>query len=235
MDELELALDDCLQRLASAKSSLAQCLARYPQYEAELRPLLEAAMRLHQGRTVRPSGAMRDRTRAKLLSHIEAHPKQPRKTRVIPRLVVGMMVVALAFIFAGAGLAQSALPGEALYPLKLSSEYAWRATSPDPVAVDLMLADRRSSELLTLASRQVAANANVGIVQPNAETEGIAAYTDVLDRLETETGGSTAEQILLRLQAHQDKLARAGIHVPKLDDIVSHGRAQTGEGQGNKP
>ena len=38
MDELELVLDDCLQRLASGKSSLAQCLARYPQYAAELRP-----------------------------------------------------------------------------------------------------------------------------------------------------------------------------------------------------
>ena len=150
-----------------------------------------------------------------------------------------MMVAALAFAFAGTGFAQSALPGETLYGLKLSSETAWRAASPDPVGADLVLADRRAGELLTLAGRQTAANASEGVSQPDAETEGIAAYTDVLDRLETETTGPNADQVLYRLQAHQDELSKAGIHVPKLDDMVAHGQGHDGQGQGqghgNKP
>src|SRR5512146_1233597 len=144
MDELELALDDCLQRLASGKLSLGQCLARYPQYASELRPILETALRVQQGKNVRPSGAMRARTRARLAQHIERHPRQPRKIRVVPRLAFALVSVALALILVGTAFAQAALPGQVLYRLKLSTERAWRAASPNPVSTDLLLADRRT-------------------------------------------------------------------------------------------
>ena len=46
MDEIEIALEDCLQQITTGRSSVGQCLSRYPRYAAELRPMLEAAVRL---------------------------------------------------------------------------------------------------------------------------------------------------------------------------------------------
>src|SRR5512135_1073625 len=122
MDELELALDECLRQLASGKVSLGQCLARYPQYATELRPILETAMRVQQGKVMRPSGAVRARARRKIANYIETHPRQPRKVRVVPRLAFVMVTLALALMLVGTGFAQAALPGQPLYRLKLSTE-----------------------------------------------------------------------------------------------------------------
>src|SRR5512135_1530590 len=131
MEELELALDNCLQQLAAGKASLAQCLSRYPQFAAELRPLLETALRFRQGKALHPSGAVRDRTRARLVSHMRTHP-QPRPIRALPRLAFGMAGIVLALGLVSTAAAQSALPGQPLYAWKLTTERAWRATSPDP-------------------------------------------------------------------------------------------------------
>jgi hypothetical protein len=78
MYEFELVLDDCLQELSAGKSSLGQCLTRYPKYAAELRPLLETALRLQQGKGGKPSGAVRDRTRGTLAGYIRSHPRDTR-------------------------------------------------------------------------------------------------------------------------------------------------------------
>ncbi len=234
MDELERALDDCLQQLTSGKSSLGQCLARYPKYAAELRPILETALRLQQGKELRPSGAIRNRARAKLASHMEAHPRQPRKVRVVPRLAFGIVIVALLAMAAGTGFAQAALPGDALYNLKLSSERAWRAAAPDPVSADLVLADRRATELVTLASRPAITTVDIANAA-NAESEGIAAYNDVLWRLATESTGPQASHILHELKSHQNRLSEVGIHVPELDSIVSHANPGDNQGQNQSP
>ena len=235
MDELERALDDCLQRLTSGKSSLAQCLARYPQYGAELRPMLEAALQVQRGKRLRPSGALRDRTRAKVMAHIEAHPRQPRTMPVVPRLAFILVSLACALLLVGTGVAQAAMPGEPLYALKLSSEQAWRAANPHPVDVDLFIANRRANELLTLANKPVTTPNGSGVSKSSAEAEVLAAYTDVLNRLAAETNAIDANSILQELESHQSELSNAGIHVPKLDDIVSHGKSDKdhGQGQGN--
>ncbi|MGE5072101.1 MAG: hypothetical protein ACM3MF_01620, partial [Anaerolineae bacterium] len=212
MNEFENALDDCLRQLGSGRSSLGQCLARYPQYAAELRPLLETALRLQRGRGVRPSGAARDRTRSKVAEYIQSHPQRPRNMTPVPRLAFAMLVVVLAFAFASTAFAQTALPGQILYALKLSSERAWRAASPNPVDVDISLADRRADEILVLATNRAhAARDDSKTVE--AESEGIAGYNDVLLRLADEVKGPDADHILIVLQAHQAKFSHAGIHV----------------------
>ncbi len=225
MDDVELALDDCLQRLAAGTSSLGQCLARYPQYAAELRPLLVTALQLQQGRQLRPSGAMRDRARVKLARHMDSHPRR-RKSRPIPRLAFAMAALALAVLTAGTAFAQTALPGQTLYDLKLSTERIWRAASSDPMAVDLSLADRRADELVIIAGDQ---SRNAG--DKDAESVGIAAYTDVLDRLAAEADGPDSEHVLSVLELHQQKLSQAGVHVPELDKIVEHGKSEKGPGK----
>ncbi len=221
MDDLELALDDCLQQLAAGTSSLGQCLARYPKYAKELRPLLETALRLQQGKELRPSGALRDRARAELLSHMKSHPRR-RKPRGIPKLAAGILSLALALGVVGTAVAQTALPGQTLYGLKLSTERAWRAASGNPVSADLTLADRRTRELITLAS-------DGDSERSSAESQGIAAYTDVLNRLATEADGPSGEEIMTALQVHQTALLSAGIHVPELERILLHAESKKGQ------
>jgi len=41
---LDEALDRCLTRLGEGSADVDQCLAEYPEWASELRPLLEAAM-----------------------------------------------------------------------------------------------------------------------------------------------------------------------------------------------
>jgi hypothetical protein len=233
MDELELALDDCLQRLASGKANLAQCLARYPQYADRLRPMLEAALQVRRGRDVRPSGAVRARARARVMEHIEAHPRRRRSSLVLPPLALIVMVLACMLLLFGTGAAQAAMPGQPLYGLKLSSEQAWCATYPDRVSADLFLADRRASELVELASVPSAGQNSAGISEEGAESEVVAAYTDVLDRLDTETTDVNAGRVMTELEAHQQRLLKAGLHVPKLDNILEHAEHRTNHGQGN--
>ena len=218
MNELEFALEDCLQQLAANKSSLDQCLKSYPGLASELRPLLETALRLQQGRDVLPSAAFRERTRAELAEHIASHPRRPSKRRrPIPGFALPVLILALAFVVSTA-FAQSALPGQSLYSWKLSAERAWRVTSVDPLSFDLSLADRRTDELITVCNHN------------GPETDGIAAYTEVLDRLSRETPGADSDKVLSQLQAHQKKLLQAGIHVPELDDIVLRSKSLHGKG-----
>jgi hypothetical protein len=217
MNELEFALDDCLQQLAAGTASIDQCLALYPQLAAELRPLLETALRLQQGKHVRPSGALRDRTRARLADHIQEHPRRhPKRRRPIPGLVTGLVALALTLLVVSTAFAQAALPGEGLYTWKLSTEQVWRATSNDPLAVDLSLAGRRTDELVSIGK------------DPVRESDGIAAYTDVLNRLAVESAGPHSDEVLGELQAHQQTLAKAGLHVPALDRIIEHSKSAHG-------
>ena len=222
MDEIEIALEDCLQQITTGRSSVGQCLSRYPRYAAELRPMLEAAVRVRQGRDVRPSGAMRERTRARLAEHMAAHPHQPRKRRrPVPGFALTLLALALAFFAVGTAFAQGALPGQALYNWKLSAERAWRAASFNPLSVDLSLADRRTDELITVCK------------DPSGESDGIAAYNEVLNRLAAESDGPDNGQVMGKLEEHQQKLAQAGIHVPVLDEIVSHSKSMHGKGKGS--
>lgn len=240
MEEFELALDDCLRRLGSGKSSLAQCLARYPGHAAQLRPLLETAVQLQRGKQARPSGAARDRTRAKLTQYIQSHPRQPRNVRLVPRLTFAFLSIALAALMVGTAFAQSALPGQSLYGLKLSSERVWRAAAPNPVTVDIALANRRADEIVQLFEKNPATNANDEI-RMDAEAKGLAAYSDVLERLSLEVNGPDDDVIITVLEAHQQRFEHAGLRVPRLDDIVAnsrHGQGQNngnGNGNGNKP
>lgn len=97
-DELALyeALDDCLGMLRQGQS-INDCLRRYPQYAAQLRPLLETAdvTRRSHDALLGEATAARERGRSRLLDALrEAPPSAPRRTPP--------WVLRLAASFAGA-------------------------------------------------------------------------------------------------------------------------------------
>lgn len=75
------ALDRSLDRL-SRGMSISQCLAYYPQYEKDLRPLLEAAMDLRRAPVPRPRQGATDEGYARMMRAVAAkYPQRPVGSR----------------------------------------------------------------------------------------------------------------------------------------------------------
>jgi hypothetical protein len=207
--EFDSVLENCLDRLVQGET-LQACLSRYPEHAAELEPLLSVATRVKRGAQLRPSPAFKTRARAQLHAHMNAHPRKPR--RLLPhfppifRLALSTAVLLLAFATTGMALAQFSLPGDVLYPLKLSSESAWRTISPDPVGVDLDLGNRRIDEALAVSSNAT------------AQEVALREYQKVITDLTQYQDSSVQERITEGLKAQQERLKGAGLKLPKQDD-----------------
>lgn len=185
MTEFEQIMEQCLLEMEQGAASVDECLARHPDHAAQLKPILLTASHLVQGRGIQPSAALKARARARLTLHMQAHPR--RRLRfgfAFRRLATGFMVVLLTLLASGTAYAQSALPGDPLYDWKLASERAWRAVSPDPVAADIKIANRRITELNEVAD------------DPILHARALEGYFEVLTRLETELDEETLERIL---------------------------------------
>ena len=56
-------LDECLERLLTGQETVEQCLQRYPEYAAELEPLLRTAALMKKAVEVKPSADFRAKAR----------------------------------------------------------------------------------------------------------------------------------------------------------------------------
>ncbi|MFH1184047.1 MAG: hypothetical protein V1755_03285 [Chloroflexota bacterium] len=209
MSEIDAILDDCLRRVTTDGQSVEECLRRYPAHAAELRPLVEAARRLHGLTAVTPSYACRVIGRAKLMAHAEAgRTRTPRGVQAAWRLAAAVMVLVVVMLLSTTALAQAALPGEPLYGWKLTSENLWRAVSPDTLSVDLTLAERRATELTSVDR------------DPRGEGRARDEFHEVLTRLEAAKDSENGPRIDKALIAHQKRLSEAGMRDRRLDDLV---------------
>ena len=127
MNNLYDILEICIQELENG-ADMDALLARYPSFAGELRPILKASVEA-RSMAHEPSPEAVRRGRAKLLqraSEMREAKFAPRK-RVIPffqRLAISFTMTAL-FLASGTGLvgaSSTALPGENLYPVKLTWE-----------------------------------------------------------------------------------------------------------------
>lgn len=185
MTDFERILDNCLREMEQGASSVDDCLTRYPDHAEQLKPILLTASHLAQGRSLQPSAAFKARTRAKLSHHMQAHPRRRAQFGFgFRRLATGLVVIVLTLLATGTAYAQDALPGDPLYEWKLVSERAWRAVSPDPVAVDIAIANRRIGELNSVSE------------DPVRREQALEGYLEVVTRLETELDEETLKRIL---------------------------------------
>lgn len=214
-NDFDQALDDCAGRIASGESNLDECLRWYPEYAAQLKPLLQTAIQVERGRGLKPSADFKARGRSQLMAHIRAHPRQRSWGTAFStpslawRLGTALAVLILVFFITGTVFAQNALPGQALYGWKLSSEQVWRGVSPDPVGVDLALADRRANEIAAESSDAV------------RQAEAVNGYQEVLSRLTSETTRENSGRIVNALKVHQKEFSAAGVAVPELESLLS--------------
>jgi hypothetical protein len=165
--DLDAALDQCLTWLRTGMD-IESCLGRYPEYAAELRPLLELAVDLARVRVPASAVGVRAAGQRRMVAILAQ--KQQRLARVHPAarfarqmlwsLVPGrpgslrsawqLAAVMLTILFLASGwmtVAASAdsLPGDVLYPVKLASQRAQLALTLDP-AKHRMMADHLETQ-----------------------------------------------------------------------------------------
>ncbi len=204
-NDLETILDICVYQIEEGKSSIDECLARYPEHAAQLKPLLDAATKLARGREVLPDPSYRMRARSQLNVFMQQNPQRKRVSPVFWRVAVGFATMVMLFIASGTAFAQQALPGDALYNWKLTSEHLWRFTSSDQVGYDIALSNRRMNELLVVSGDQM------------RREWAIQNYEKLLIKFRTTEDAQDRERILLVLQAQHEALIEAGIAVPELE------------------
>src|SRR5262245_27683340 len=122
-------LQKALERLERGELTLEELRNRRPREAAELEQILAAAERVRRLAPAVPSEAFRARTRGRILSARprSAAPELPRQyaprslAQQLGRVLAGATIL-FALILAGGGFgfaAQNALPGDALFPVKL--------------------------------------------------------------------------------------------------------------------
>jgi hypothetical protein len=66
MNEFDLILEECVDLIASGETTLEECLIQYPEYAAQLEPILFTAVCLQEGKEVTPPPFLRARIRTEL-------------------------------------------------------------------------------------------------------------------------------------------------------------------------
>jgi hypothetical protein len=211
MAEFDLVLDECITLVVGGRASVEDCLARHPAQAEQLKPLLERAAGFAAGRRVEPGSGYRARARADLYAYMRSHPRRPGPAAAAPfwKVAVSLAALALFLLATTTAFAQNAMPGGELYGLKTASEAVWRALAPDPVSVDLAVADRRAREIVQVAA------------VPSLEARTLDQYELVVKRLISEMNPENTDLILPALQAERAALAAHGIAVPALDHFLA--------------
>ena len=219
MNKFDTIFEECLSQIETGESTLEECVARYPEHAAQLTSLLHASTRLARGEAVLPSPVFKARTRTKLNTYIQSHPRSKRPLPFVWRLSFNLMTTLLAFCVLGTAIAQRALPGDTLYSWKLSSEHIWRMVSIDRLTTDLTLSNRRVKELVKVYGDE------------DRRSRAVENYQEMLVRFKSDEDVRHQERIVPVLRFHQESLDQMGISIPELDDYFSPGSKDVPEEQ----
>src|SRR5450432_4188590 len=162
-NNLDEALNRCLRAVESGQISVEECVARFPQFP-ELEALLHTALLVNDLPRPPMPTAFTLRTQRRLQSHLRDRVRAAQRSRAstwwssLGRLAVITGIFILILFAGGAVLvraSESAIPGDALYPIKRTTEqvsltFANSITRP-PLLVTL--AQTRIQEIGTLSER----------------------------------------------------------------------------------
>jgi hypothetical protein len=204
--DLENILDICLYQIEEGECSIDECLARYPEHAAQLQPLLRAAIKLARAREVMPDPSYKMRARSQLNTYMLQNPQRKRVSPVFWRFSIALVTIMLMFLASGTAFAQQALPGDALYNWKLTSEHVWRFTSNNQLRYDIALSNRRMNELMEVSHDEM------------RRAWAIQNYEKLLVKLYNAENQQDRQLILSVLQAQHEALIEAGVPVPELEN-----------------
>jgi hypothetical protein len=184
LEKLEGILVQCIEDIKGGKSSIEDCLDKYPSMREELEPLLRIALEIRQPLDVKPSPSFKAKARIWLMDQIHGrqtttrwpwsrHQRQAKPISYARRFSMStasiILVIVLALFGAGGGTvyaAQDSLPGDTLYPVKLGTEQVIMMLPGDDVARAeraLNFTERRVEEMRTLAERGRSGDLNLAV------------------------------------------------------------------------
>ena len=172
MKKFEDILVQCIDDIKAGRSSIEDCLDRYPSMRERLEPLLRIALGIREPPDVKPSAAFKVKARVWLMDQIHGrqavtkrpwsrYDSQTKPTSYVRRFSMAGVVLAIVLVLCAAGgstvyAAQDSLPGDALYPVKLGTEQVIMILPGDDVAKAdraLSFAERRVREMEALAEK----------------------------------------------------------------------------------
>ncbi len=215
----------CIEEIRSRKSTIEECVARYPELGKELRSLLDMAASLKPDEVI-PSAEFKERTKIRLFKEMQPVPANVSRRLwswrpLTPVRVLAWVLIALV-IFGVAGgstvyAAQSSLPGDILYPVKTVVENLQLAFTPDNIAkanLHIKLAQRRIDE----ATQQVKLNRNINVKALETVEQQL---DDAIKELSDSDDKEATENILSRLEAatldQQLELQQVMINAPEAN------------------
>ena len=227
-EEFEHILDDCIDRLLRGES-LEQCLQRYPEQAAELKPLLRVALTTYQASAVEPRSEFRAGARYQIHSILYAEKQKPKVKRLsllgwVPRWAVIVASVVLIILIAGGGTvaaASDSLPGETLYPVKLATErvqLAFTFSDMGKAKLHAKFAGRRIEEMARIAERGDSERVEGLVSRFDAHLKNIEEWAAKMRRGEPKHEAQVTElrQLLWRnFVRDMDRLQTAETIVPK--------------------
>lgn len=160
--QLNTILDECLERILVDGETVSQCLERYPEYAAELEPLLQTAMIANEAVDIQPGPEFKARARFQLRTEMARADEKSRRPFFAwrPRWAVVVVTVLVVVLFGGgtvlAADSENTLPGNPLYAVKIATENVRLALSSSDATkarVYATLVDRRVAEIEQLIER----------------------------------------------------------------------------------
>ena len=207
--DLQHILEDCLMKLSKGKATLNECLGLYPEHAGQLKPLLKTVFFLNSKKNFMPSPTFIAFARFAIIRFAQSHSRQPLRIALTWRTAMTSMALILTLLVTGTVHAQSAMPGDMYYEWKRTSESAWRALSPDPVAVDIILSERRLAEWIAVASN------------PMLSVSARKNYQEAVSRLDPKKNEKSLDLILTEFQSQQQVLRDAGLTIVELDNYLA--------------
>ena len=164
--DFEKILDDCVNYLREGKS-IEECLAKYPEYSLQLKPLLQLARAIELLPKPEPAPEMFSAALVGIgkeiapqqKERVEVHKHRSRsffgKIFQQPRLAWAFSIVLLFLVvlFSAATISANSVPGDILYPLKLATEkvkFLLTFNSERKAELRLTFSDKRLHEMITV-------------------------------------------------------------------------------------
>jgi hypothetical protein len=153
-------LNECFDRLISG-DSIQSCLKDYPEYAAELEPLLKTAITTLQATDIRPRPEFRQRAAwefQKAAQNLKQRRAEHSPLKWQLRWLIPVTAV-FAVLVAGTGTvfaANSSLPDQALYGVKLFTEnarLAMTSSAAGKAQLNAEFADERVNEIIIMADK----------------------------------------------------------------------------------
>ena len=184
--ELNDILDQCLDRLMFKGDTVELCLADYPQYADELKPLLEASLITNRISSLEPDQAFKAKARNELFTALkEAEVKKSQSifkfgSQPLWARLVAVIVVLLIATGGTAAASIGSMPDDFLYPVKRATEQvqlAFTFTNLGKAEAYARMANRRVEEIIFMANEDNLDDIEVLATSLDSNLKNIAEYS----------------------------------------------------------